>query len=56
MIKPAHYNFQSTWKINAPLEKVWDALNDPLSWPKWWTGLKEVRLMDPGKENGIASI
>lgn len=40
----AHYKFITTWKIDKPIEKIWDKLIKLEDWPKWWKSMKNVRL------------
>ncbi len=43
----AHYTFISTWQIPAPLEQVWEVLYAVESWPTWWRGVEETRILNP---------
>jgi hypothetical protein len=38
----ARYSFLTAWLLDAPAERVWDAIYDPLGWPSWWRGVEEV--------------
>ncbi len=40
----AHYTLTTTWKIDKPIEKIWDELIKFEDWPKWWKSIKHVRL------------
>ena len=35
--------FESKMEIDAPVEKVWQALTNPETWPQWFPGVDEVR-------------
>jgi hypothetical protein len=52
----AEYHLQTIWHIKAPLEKVYDAILNSLSWPEWWLGVESVEQTAAGKANGINSI
>lgn len=52
----SQYEFVSTWRIDAPLDLVWQTLNDVNSWPEWWKGVVRVIELAPGDENGVGSI
>lgn len=39
----ANYHFITTWKLNAPLEKVWYEIRDAHNWPEWWKGVKKAK-------------
>ncbi|MBP9719195.1 MAG: hypothetical protein KBD46_01905 [Candidatus Levybacteria bacterium] len=44
----AKYAFKTTFAIEAPKKKVWDALLDYTMWPQWWKGLQSIRtIKDP---------
>jgi len=34
--------FEREIEIDAPLEKVWKVMTDPLSWPNWFPGIDSV--------------
>ena len=34
--------FEREVEIDAPVEKVWDVLTNPKTWPQWFPGIKEV--------------
>jgi len=50
------YEFVTTWNINAPLEKVYAAIEDANSWPVWWRGVLGSEELKPGDANGIGAI
>jgi uncharacterized protein YndB with AHSA1/START domain len=51
----AEYLFVDEWDVDAPQERVFDALADARTYPEWWTPIyKEVRS-DGGPEVGRAS-
>jgi hypothetical protein len=52
----AEYHLQTIWRIKAPLEKVYDAILNSLSWPEWWLGVESVEQTAAGEANGINSI
>lgn len=52
----AEYRFVTLWQIEAPLEKVFDAILDSRQWPQWWRGAREVRELERGDARGVGSI
>lgn len=52
----AKFNWDTTWRLEAPLQKVWDAVHDTASWPKWWRFVAEARQITPGDESGKGSV
>lgn len=52
----AEYRLQSVWRIAAPLEDVYAAVHDSLSWPDWWPGAEHVEALASGKPDGVDSV
>ena len=50
------YSFRMTWQFAAPIEKVWDMINQPEVWPKWWRNCRNVERLSEGDSNGIGAI
>jgi uncharacterized protein YndB with AHSA1/START domain len=49
----AQYEFLTTWCVGAPIERVFDVLNDAASYPEWWKGVAAVEVSDPGDADGL---
>jgi hypothetical protein len=47
------YHFVSTWRIQAPIEKVWEEIFHSEHWPSWWKYVDRVDELDPGDANGL---
>ena len=47
------YRFLTTWIIEAERERVWDAIYDSDSWPRWWRGVTRTERLADGDERGI---
>jgi hypothetical protein len=47
------FNFTSKWKLAAPRQAVFEAVEDFKSWVDWWPGLEEIVETDPGGPGGI---
>ncbi len=45
--RAAYYSFVTRWNVQAPLEKVWDAIYHSDRWPSWWNGVKKVEKIRP---------
>lgn len=52
----SEYSFVTNWSFAAPLERVWDEIEDADSWPVWWKGVLVVELLKSGDADGIGSI
>lgn len=50
------YRFLTVWRLQAPLDKVWDALRDTSRWPEWWTGVLAVKRLAEGDANGVGQL
>ena len=50
------YSFLTTWCLDAPRERVWDAIWESESWPEWWRGvIRAVKLTD-GDTTGVGQV
>jgi hypothetical protein len=47
---PTEYFFITKWRLEAPLEKVWDAIYNSTEWPTWWKGVIDVKQIEFAKE------
>lgn len=45
----------SDWRIPAAIERVWDVLNDPTGWPRWWPYVASVEKLAAGDAAGIGA-
>ena len=50
------YAFVTTWRIEAPIQQVWDAIYHAERWPTWWKGVESVVELEPGDERGIGAL
>ena len=49
------YYFKTTWRIDAPLEDVWEAVYHSENWPSWWKGVADVHILEKGTD-GIGAL
>ena len=47
------YVLISSWRLQAPLTGLWDALAAVERWPEWWPQLVESRTLARGENNGV---
>ena len=52
----AEFRLVTQWEIEAPLQRVCDAIYRCGQWPQWWKGAERVEEVDPGDVNGIGSL
>jgi len=49
----ADYRFLTTWLLEAPRERVWDAIYESERWPEWWHGVLEADKLEEGDADGV---
>lgn len=49
----ARFRFRSTWVIDAPRDRLFDALHDYEQWPTWWPGAESMCELEPTGAGGI---
>ncbi|MGB5015143.1 MAG: SRPBCC family protein [Pyrinomonadaceae bacterium] len=52
----SEYEFVTVWNIDAPVERVWDVIENADAWPEWWKGVLSVTELEKGGDNGVGSI
>jgi uncharacterized protein YndB with AHSA1/START domain len=52
----AEYSFLTTWVLDAPIERVWDALYHSDRWPEWWRGVERVQLLEQGDADRVGEL
>jgi hypothetical protein len=50
------YHLVSEWRVEAPVERVWEALADYAAWPAWWRGIRGVEELRKGDERGVGTV
>lgn len=50
------YHLLTIWRIEAPQETVYAAIEDSLRWPQWWPSVREVEQKANGGADGIGNI
>jgi uncharacterized protein YndB with AHSA1/START domain len=52
----AQYEFLTTWLLDAPRERVWDAIYAQEHWPEWWRGVEEVEELESGEGDRLGAV
>jgi uncharacterized protein YndB with AHSA1/START domain len=52
----SEYSFLTTWCLEAPRERVWDAVWDSEKWPQWWRGVTAAEQVTAGDESGVGQV
>lgn len=50
------YRVRSTWHVDAPVERVWDAILRYADWHTWWRGFVGVDLVRAGDDSGVGTV
>jgi uncharacterized protein YndB with AHSA1/START domain len=50
------YALTTQWILDAPIERIWDALTAPEDWPRWWRYLESVVPAKTGDADGIGAV
>ncbi len=56
MSAATHFDLHSHWRIDAPVERVWAALTDTTTWPRWWPYVRRVHTLREGDACGLGAI
>jgi uncharacterized protein YndB with AHSA1/START domain len=52
----AQYRFVTRWNVDAPPDRVFDALIRVEEWPRWWRGVQRVEQVEAGDERGVGTV
>ena len=55
-MRAASYRFVTTWCLDVPIERVFEAIDDAAAWPQWWKGVERTELLAPGDEQRIGRV
>ena len=50
------YEFVTIWRVEAPIERVWNEIYQSKDWPMWWKGVESVVEVRKGDESGVGSV
>jgi len=50
------FSLTTVWHLDAPIERVWDALYAVESWPRWWRYVIAVAEIEKGDAQGVGSL
>jgi len=49
----AEYKFVTRWKLDAPVQEIWDIISEIGKWHEWWRGVLEVKIISEGSNGKI---
>src|SRR5690348_8732224 len=47
------YSFVTRWRVEAPIDAVWDALYEAEAYPTWWRAVLAVTKVSQGEPDGV---
>jgi uncharacterized membrane protein len=50
------YDLTTRWHLDAPIERVWEALAAIDGWPRWWRYVESVVTVRTGDANGVGAV
>ena len=50
------FEYVTEWRLDAPIERVWDALVDVESWPQWWPHVRAVQTLHRGAASDLGTV
>jgi len=50
------FELVSDWHIAAPIERVWEAIHEAESWPRWWPYVRRVESRRAGDADGLGAV
>ena len=50
------YSLPTTWRLRAPIDRVWEAIYDYEAWPSWWPAIQSATRVTRGGENGVGEV
>src|SRR5262245_32777548 len=52
----AAYRFVTNWRLDAPIDAVWNEIYASERWPEWWSSVLSVVVVRDGDERGVGAI
>ena len=52
----ADYRFVTEWRLRAPIDQVFAAIDDADAWPSWWPMVRKVEHLRAGDDNLIGEV
>ncbi len=50
------FHLITEWRLDAPIDAVWQVLTEVEDWPGWWPAVLRVDGLKPGNDNGVGSL
>jgi hypothetical protein len=49
----AQYSFVTRWRVEAPIDAVYEAIRSYQAWPSWWPSIAAAEQLEPGDTEGL---
>lgn len=50
------YQFVTRWRVDAPIDNVWEALEAADRYPQWWPAVLRADQLEPGDDAGLGRV
>jgi len=51
----AQYSFVTIWRFKQPIQTVWNAINTPEDYPRWWPNILYYKCFTPENPRGVGA-
>jgi hypothetical protein len=51
-----HFELHTEWRLDAPIDRVWELIATTEHWPGWWPAVIRVQRLEPGDAQGLGAI
>lgn len=52
----SRFSLVTHWHLEAPIDRVWDAIFHAEDWPRWWRYVERVDDIEPGSPSGVGAV
>ena len=52
----ASYRFVTVWRLHAPIDRVFDTIEDTAAWPEWWPSVRSVERLAEGDAEHLGTV
>jgi len=49
------YRFVTVWRLQAPIDRVFAAIDDAEAWPTWWPNVRAVEPLGEGRPDKVGN-
>jgi uncharacterized protein YndB with AHSA1/START domain len=55
-VSAGRFELLTQWRLQAPIERVWEAISRPEDWPSWWPYVRAVTPLREGEPGGLGAV